>query len=688
MNPNIHQQKIFHKKENFKINKNLKANLYNLVNNKKHKITINNLLQRKKFHLFSPPSSLNKQKICGYINPFQKVLSTRNSIDKSSNKYNINDKYEDILNYNTINEINENRILLERPKVNVRIHSTEYNRNTISSEKNNNQVKCKIHKVKPKNLKYLENSIISPHISNNTFNQNTINYGVFNSIQNSFDSSETNVSRKNKDYSTINFYYNMMQEKSLNTLNNNIENLINGNNSSANTTIRNYLYFTNSINYNKNINNNQIYNESKPNPEFNIENKVNKIIYHKKKQKIKNNYSGTFSNINVLENDSDKQYNNDYIYNNKNKLFNLSINSLKNNKTYEVISYNFQTPNKSEYFPKNMEGIDQIKRVDKYSSILLPTYRHQEPQPKSIKNSEYIKIENNNNLIINDKNKSDTINLIDIINQDFDNKKLNKEKHNFSKFNYNTVLRSKKSYDFNSTKNTAKIITNNNKINKNNIKLYIKNNNNFKIKKSLNNKIINNINNNIKKNIHKNLYNNSKKNSELNNSKSIYDFYTMNNLNNSEQKIKNHVNNEINNKAKKKMNNSNGFSKFYLDILNKKQNLKHKNEGLNLNFNLKPKKLKNVITSIQYKSINNNNLNDRNIILSEFDYNGKLNIRVKRMNKSIENIIRENSSQKKENEYYLKSPPSLINENLTYVKKNQGTHIQKIIKHNTVNKFG
>ena len=137
----------------------------------------------------------------------------------------------DLLNYNTSDDFNDDKMLFERPKIKVRLYSTKDNnkkRNTISSEKNNNPIKYRIHKIKPKNLKCSKETIFSPSKSSDKdkTNQKTINYKVINSIQNSFDSSETNSISKNKEYTSKNYYYNIMQAKNLNKLNNTIENLI------------------------------------------------------------------------------------------------------------------------------------------------------------------------------------------------------------------------------------------------------------------------------------------------------------------------------------------------------------------------------------------------------------------------------------------------------------------------------
>ena len=88
-------------------------------------------------------------------------------------------------------------------------------------------------------------------------------------------------------------------------------------------------------------------------------------------------------------------------------------------------------------------------------------------------------------------------------------------------------------------------------------------------------------------------------------------------------------------------------------------------------FNLMEKKLRQKHT---------NEFDKKKVILSEFDKNGKLNIKFKKMNKSIEKIIKENSNPKIKKVYYLK--PS----KLTYIKKNQGTHIKKAKKFNTIYK--
>ena len=93
--------------------------------------------------------------------------------------------------------------------------------------------------------------------------------------------------------------------------------------------------------------------------------------------------------------------------------------------------------------------------------------------------------------------------------------------------------------------------------------------------------------------------------------------------------------------------------------------------------------MKNVITSIEYSQRNSNNIPDKNIILSEVDQNGKINnIKIRQMKNSIEKVLKETSLDKKK----IISPQKW-NDSITYVKKNQGTHLKKLEKNNTTNNF-
>ena len=152
------------------------------------------------------------------------------------------------------------------------------------------------------------------------------------------------------------------------------------------------------------------------------------------------------------------------------------------------------------------------------------------------------------------------------------------------------------------------------------------------------------------------------------------------------QKIKNApicYNNVIINENKKNSFNY-GFNDNYLN--NPQITFDDKSDELNkqnLQIKKTKKKLKNVITSIQFRNIKdqirNNELNDKDIILSEFDNNGKVNIKIKKLNKSIEKVLRENSTKKVNNvnKIYQSKTPKFRNEVLTYIKKNKGTQISK-----------
>ena len=664
----INQEDNYYRKQKLKSNTNIRQNINNILINKKQRNPTNNLLQIKKIKLFIPSRITNIQKIDAYNKRSSKneILSNQRNEDKIFNTMQTNSNYEDILNYNTLNELNDDKLLFERPKVKVKLYSTRHNnkkRNTLSSEKNNNPIKYRIHKNKPKNLKCSKETIFSPSKSNDKLktNPNAINFNLINSKQNSFDSSETNSISKNKEYTSINYYYNLMQAKNLNKLNNDIENIISNS--------------FNKIAKNERKDNSEMINKTYCKTNKNIDNK--KIIYKKKLERTKNKNSGTFSNLTCLERERDKKIINKCIYDINNHI-NTSHN---NNKTYELMTYDYRSPIKNDIFHNNDNDIDKIDYCYKNSYILLPSYNKKNKNYK-----EYIKIENNNinDLIINNNNKGETINFMDIDKQDNKLETFDKNK------NYNTVLRNKKSFDFNTTKNSSnnilikkiKLKGLKNKINgMNRVNYYIKNNLNININENINNNINNNnINNN--KNINNTFSNCVNNNNVLGNSKYISD----NNIIYSSKthnipKKKNApicYNNVIINENKKNSFNY-GFNDNYLN--NPQITFDDKSDELNkqnLQIKKTKKKLKNVITSIQFRNIKdqirNNELNDKDIILSEFDNNGKVNIKIKKLNKSIEKVLRENSVKKVKNIYQSKTP-KFQNEVLTYVKKNKGTNI-------------
>ena len=89
-------------------------------------------------------------------------------------------------------------------------------------------------------------------------------------------------------------------------------------------------------------------------------------------------------------------------------------------------------------------------------------------------------------------------------------------------------------------------------------------------------------------------------------------------------------------------------------------------------------KLKNIITSIDYKDINNNKFKSdkksKNIILYEFDRNGKINYKIKEIKNSVEKVVRDKSNSRiKDRNKKIEISPKNQNEGTLYVKKNQGT---------------
>jgi hypothetical protein len=124
----------------------------------------------------------------------------------------------------------------------------------------------------------------------------------------------------------------------------------------------------------------------------------------------------------------------------------------------------------------------------------------------------------------------------------------------------------------------------------------------------------------------------------------------------------------------------------------------YKNNNNNLNKNVivsnqLKHKLKNLITSIDYMNENNDNDDDKklkinnnlkNIILYEVDNEGRINYRVKKMENSVEKVVRDNSEIKRNSKINDIMPK--VNNNIIslYVKKNQGTVLRKFKGNNKI----
>ena len=93
-------------------------------------------------------------------------------------------------------------------------------------------------------------------------------------------------------------------------------------------------------------------------------------------------------------------------------------------------------------------------------------------------------------------------------------------------------------------------------------------------------------------------------------------------------------------------------------------------------------KLKNIVTSIDYKNVDNDDKSikkdkNKNIILYEVDRKGQVNYKVREMKNSVEKVVRKNSELKKRSKIIEFSPKNNGIFSL-YVKKNQGTVLRKL----------
>ena len=249
------------------IKSNVKLNL-----KKKEQPNKNILIQQKKSNLLIPVNKRGQKP--RYFHPLNQNISNHIMRKDIPKKKFTNITIGNTLNNNNITEIEE-RILLHRPKVKIKLHSSKHDnlyRHTISSEKNNNNITCKIHKVKlskPKREDEITTVRTSSHKNNH---QNNCNYRI---IKQTDESNNNNLSMLNS--------YNNVQEKSLQILSNQLDNLI-----GANKGLRTELSLYNTINTNdnkcKDINN-------EPNMKciFNYNNKCKTNVYRRKlKRKINN----------------------------------------------------------------------------------------------------------------------------------------------------------------------------------------------------------------------------------------------------------------------------------------------------------------------------------------------------------------------------------------------------------------
>lgn len=653
-------------------------------------INRSDLIQRKKTKILIPPSISNEHQNLNYFPSFHSNISFTTS-RKFDSKVKNNDIDNSIYN-NVFNNNIKEKILMQNPKI--KMHSLKHNNKYQNITPDRNYKKCKVNEHKDKtqiiqssdrkNLKMSDFKSIKNIKKQTNYNLSNLNNG--NISLSHANISNSGLKNKEKELSFVN-YYNIMQKASLKILSNKLDNLI------VNRLQSKSEHPNRGNEYNYRNNNTNILENVESEKDICTKSKgCNTNVYRKKIQRKKNYYLNSNSELNnlllepkiKLQNMNKSQIVNQFNYND------LHNNNLQTNREQKFIfkrnncrnGDNLQTQPSNESRSITYNNLNTSVLINPYinrkntnsnnniNDIISKNHNYMsEARPKK----EYINTENINNLII--KNKENTINFMDVIKPQY-----KREENIILNKNYSDI-RYKKKYNFNTPKAKNNIINNTQLEDRGatqecgntfNFNYFINTNDN---KTNLTNKCVT-------------LYSNMSS-----------QYNTVNTLNNSEKNIlkannlnlnfKGINNIDMNIKTTKKiklpvLDNYNYQKKIYI----KNDLIKRKNTN---STHSKNKKLRNVITSIEYNNRNNrsNKSNEKNLILSEVDQNGKINIRVREMKNSIEKIIRENSinksNNKSNNNNFVFPSPKKWNKDITYVKKNQGTHIKKIRKHNTVN---
>ena len=103
------------------------------------------IIHRKKPYILIPNSTTRER---------SNILLAKEIPSKNIRKKIFNKKVQEKSRNNNI--ALEEKILLKRPQIKIKMQSLKHNnknRNTISSEKNNSQLKCKVHEIKPQTTK-------------------------------------------------------------------------------------------------------------------------------------------------------------------------------------------------------------------------------------------------------------------------------------------------------------------------------------------------------------------------------------------------------------------------------------------------------------------------------------------------------------------------------------------------------
>ena len=173
MNEKIQKNKFY------KIKAKISNNNKNLIN--RYQPKNKKILKKIETNLLNLKDISGRNNIDSFIKSFQTQISDRKKTIESPIKNNNNSQFN--INKNSSNNLNDEKVLFERPKIRIKLTTDTINNNhTISSEKSNKSIQYKVHKIKPKKLNYLTKSNFSPNKSLKKAYTKSTNYNLINSI--------------------------------------------------------------------------------------------------------------------------------------------------------------------------------------------------------------------------------------------------------------------------------------------------------------------------------------------------------------------------------------------------------------------------------------------------------------------------------------------------------------------------
>ncbi len=557
-------------------------------------------------------------------------------------KRNLNNEKTRISFYEKINKINErmksNDVLDKterRPRIRVRINSINHtNITNISSDKKNNNKNIteinditEIKDITPINIHRHERSLTSNYSFINNINRNSINLNNTNSISNS---NIFNFVRQNFQATKNNLLYNDINEACLKYNKPNE---------------KNFKLLPNQFQEIKNVNNNR---------------RINRYYYNKNNRcfyQISNYNKNTYTN-----------HNRD----------NITFNKINNLQNIEITNNNKDIENKEN--KENQENKNNITKITERKKLISSTSLKSinEDKINISKLVQYnIKKKDFNSMMsprCNNFQKTYQRKLIKKGNRGLDKSINNKNDLTLDKseeHNRNTNNESSRNYN---QMNMRYLFQTKNFVNNSSLKNII-HSKDFNVSETVN------------KMKEKEVTNNNYLINRLSSSISNKNLYTHDNYYNYYKEEKEDTNDITEIKATSD-NNFSTSNSFYKNLYQNNNN--YLNQKLNP-FSQTKHKLKNLITSIDYKNKNNDNSqlninhNLKNIILYEVDEEGKVNYKVKEMKNSVEKVVRDNSEIKKKSK--INDISQKVNNNgivSLYVKKNQGTVLRKFKDKNKI----